>query len=328
MSIIEKKKIDNANDFAEEFKDVTCMIAILTCFDLIYQNCSVKDVTEILDKVYQSFDRLIELHQCQKVARSIDAYHVVSGMPVKINDHAARILNLAIGFVYESQQVIVPKLNLPVVIRIAIHTGTVSAGLVGEAKFRYCVFGEGFDVPKRLLEMDGVQDQIIVTNATKQSVSKSSWDSFDFTNLGYKQVRKNHATCTYRLNKNEKKTIWDIIQQPKESKLRRQFHGALPTPLLILLSFLEEGKSQDGYDKLNQNHIKSWSKIDRQQQLQKISISLMKKNSLPSNFLYHTRGRKFNKTWKRATTISQDSGFSIESNRSLDSVDSIACLIM
>uniref|UniRef100_A0A914D5I7 Guanylate cyclase domain-containing protein n=1 Tax=Acrobeloides nanus TaxID=290746 RepID=A0A914D5I7_9BILA len=305
MSIIEKKKIDNANDFAEEFKDVTCMIAILTCFDLIYQNCSVKDVTEILDKVYQSFDRLIELHQCQKVARSIDAYHVVSGMPVKINDHAARILNLAIGFVYESQQVIVPKLNLPVVIRIAIHTGTVSAGLVGEAKFRYCVFGEGFDVPKRLLEMDGVQDQIIVTNATKQSVSKSSWDSFDFTNLGYKQVRKNHATCTYRLNKNEKKTIWDIIQQPKE-----------------------EGKSQDGYDKLNQNHIKSWSKIDRQQQLQKISISLMKKNSLPSNFLYHTRGRKFNKTWKRATTISQDSGFSIESNRSLDSVDSIACLIM
>lgn len=62
-------------------------------------------------------------------------------------------------------------------IRIAIHTGPVSAGLVGEAKFRYCVFGEGFDVPKRLLEMDGVQDQIIVTNATKQyeySVSKSS----------------------------------------------------------------------------------------------------------------------------------------------------------
>lgn len=48
----------------------------------------------------------------------MDSYYVICGAPIQIADHADRILNLAIGFLSESNQILVPNLNLPIKVRI------------------------------------------------------------------------------------------------------------------------------------------------------------------------------------------------------------------
>lgn len=46
----------------------------------------------------------------------MDSYFIISGVPNKQVDHTNRMFNLALGMMMEAKQLIVPKLNLPVLV--------------------------------------------------------------------------------------------------------------------------------------------------------------------------------------------------------------------
>lgn len=56
---------------------------------------------------------------------------VASGVPTQRIDHSVRILNMAIRMQMEVKSVIRPGTDIPLELRIGIHTGPVSAGVVG-----------------------------------------------------------------------------------------------------------------------------------------------------------------------------------------------------
>jgi hypothetical protein len=97
------------------------MIANVAFFDVILNNCIAKEVFHLVTDLFKIFDRLVDLHKCYKVASMMESYFIISNVPTKDEGHAARILNLAIGFLMESKKIIVPTLNIPIMVNYYMY---------------------------------------------------------------------------------------------------------------------------------------------------------------------------------------------------------------
>lgn len=167
---------------------------------------------------------------------------VVGGVPQASQLHCESILNLALGMVFEGKQVKVPGMNLPVRVRIAVHTGPVVAGIVSHKKprlasremaltehFRYCVLGQTVVVAKTALNQS-MPGKILVTNAVRtlvyphstfenngdgfRMVTKHLKSIFVFTSAGFLEAGT-HKILTHYLEKNEQASAWDLIHEQK-----------------------------------------------------------------------------------------------------------------
>ncbi|KAI6175859.1 Guanylate cyclase [Aphelenchoides bicaudatus] len=192
-----------------DFKSVTCLYADLPYFNVMIRECSPQGVFLVINELFRRFDRLIKMHSCFKLHTKPDSYIVVSGAPDYQIESVDQILNLALGMIFEAQQVVVPRLNLPVVVRIGINTGHAIGGLIETNMPRYAVFSNIIEFSQKLMQQTE-PSTIIISNTTKLLASKSSRNDFVFTTNGYVKMGSNQATCTFFLESNAKKTLLEI----------------------------------------------------------------------------------------------------------------------
>jgi hypothetical protein len=102
-------------------------------FTVICAQCTPYDVVTLLNDLYLRFDRLVGLHDVYKVfdcnaplyllrfdvkVETIgDAYMIVGGVPNLCENHAERVLNVAIGMLMESKSVLSPITQRPIRVR-------------------------------------------------------------------------------------------------------------------------------------------------------------------------------------------------------------------
>lgn len=56
---------------------------------------------------------------------------IAGGVPFFIENHSEKVLNTSIGMLMESKLVLSPITQMPIRIRIGVHSGAVTAGVVG-----------------------------------------------------------------------------------------------------------------------------------------------------------------------------------------------------
>ncbi|KAL0969980.1 hypothetical protein UPYG_G00235520 [Umbra pygmaea] len=151
----------------EYFDNVTLYFSDIVGFTTISANSEPIEVVDLLNDLYTLFDAIIGNHDVYKVETIGDAYMVASGLPVANgNRHAAEIANMALDILSAVGTFKMRHMpEVPVRIRIGLHSGPCVAGVVGLTMPRYCLFGDTVTTASRM-ESTGVPYRIHVHNST------------------------------------------------------------------------------------------------------------------------------------------------------------------
>ncbi|KAL3990828.1 Adenylate and Guanylate cyclase catalytic domain family protein [Acanthocheilonema viteae] len=201
-----------------EYAEATLLFSDIVKFTKICATCAPYDVFNMLNDLYTKFDHIAKINDVYKVETIGDAYIVSSGVPTQCIDHSERILNMAIGMQMEVNSVKRSGTDTPLEIRIGVHTGPVFAGVVGIKMPRYCLFGKTV-LATRKLESHGVPRRIHVSEMAKNSALQTN-NLLEFVDRGIIEIEGVGQIRTYFLEKNGRKTVWDIcarMRQPGQS---------------------------------------------------------------------------------------------------------------
>ncbi len=183
---------------AERFDDVTVLFADIVDFTPFSANVSPEELVSLLNDVFSLFDQLAEKHGLEKIKTIGDAYMAVGGLPTPVENHATAVANMALDMRYEMNRRFGGKLQ----VRIGLHTGPVVAGVIGQKKFIYDLWGDTVNTASRM-ESHGLAGCIQVTETTYQRLK----EDYLFENRGSVQVKGKGKLVTYLLV-GQKPLIW------------------------------------------------------------------------------------------------------------------------
>ncbi|ROK28157.1 Retinal guanylyl cyclase 2 [Anabarilius grahami] len=151
----------------EYFDQVTIYFSDIVGFTTISSLSDPIEVVDLLNDLYSLFDAVLGSHDVYKVETIGDAYMVASGLPKKNgNKHAAEIANMSLNILSSVGSFKMRHMpEVPVRIRIGIHSGPCVAGVVGLTMPRYCLFGDTVNTASRM-ESTGLPYRIHVNIST------------------------------------------------------------------------------------------------------------------------------------------------------------------
>ena len=177
---------------ADRFDDATVLFADLVGFTSTSAHHAPEHVVAFLNRVFASFDALIEKYGVEKIKTIGDAYMVASGVPVARPDHASAVANLALDMLVAAQSI--QPLDGQVQLRIGISSGPVVAGVIGHKRFGYDLWGDTVNVASRM-EAFGVPGRIQVSEETFRRLA----DRYDFAARGEIEIKGLGPTPTWYL---------------------------------------------------------------------------------------------------------------------------------
>ena len=107
----------------------------------------------------------------EKIQTVGDGYLAACGLPVPEADHAIRCVRAGkkmIHFLNERNEANAIKWN----VRIGIHSGPISAGVIGKKKFAYDIFGDAINTASRI-ESNGEAGRINVSAYTYDLIKET-----------------------------------------------------------------------------------------------------------------------------------------------------------
>ena len=153
VSVAEQLKDPGHGTIAERFDDASILFADIAGYTERASEMTPTDLVRFLDRVYTTFDRLVDRHGLEKIKTTGDAYMVVSGVPTPRADHVEALAALALDMQRAVADLRDPR-GTPVPMRMGIAAGPVVAGVVGARKFFYDVWGDAVNVASRMESTD------------------------------------------------------------------------------------------------------------------------------------------------------------------------------
>lgn len=155
---------DTPLPIADSFDESTVLFADIAGFTPLSSSLPAGEVVRLLDLLFSRFDDLCEARGMEKIKTIGDAYMAVAGVPTPVPDHAARAVALALDMQREAA-LVAPSWPEGLELRIGISSGPVVAGVIGNRKFAFDLWGDTVNTASRL-ESHGRTGLIHVADAT------------------------------------------------------------------------------------------------------------------------------------------------------------------
>jgi adenylate cyclase len=156
---------------ADYYSSVSVVFADIVNFTAMAEKMESREVVLFLDRIFGIMDQVADQFKLEKIKTIGDSYMAVGGLQAPDTNHIDQVIDFAI----QSQKRL--REHFPdVQVRFGIDTGPVVAGVIGNRKFIYDLWGDCVNTASRM-ESHGTPDQIQVTAKVVQQSKRHRFAS-------------------------------------------------------------------------------------------------------------------------------------------------------
>jgi class 3 adenylate cyclase len=169
VTIVQRLK-DGETVIADDHKEVSVVFADIVDFTDASSRLTPAEVVQTLNTVFSEFDAISDRYGAEKIKTIGDAYMVVVGAPKGRRNHPEVAVDLALAM-QKAAASLGGKTHFDVKLRIGVNSGPAVAGVIGQRKFVYDLWGDAVNVASR---MDSLSEpgMILITDATANLLSQ------------------------------------------------------------------------------------------------------------------------------------------------------------
>jgi adenylate cyclase len=178
---------------ADGFPAATVMFADIVGFTQIASRLEPVQIFALLNRLFSEFDNLAERHGLEKIKTIGDAYMVAGGLNQAEGDYCAAVADLAL----EMREVVAREPasdGQTLALRTGIASGPVVAGVVGNKKFIYDLWGDTVNLANRITT-ENQAGMIQVDERTYENLASR----YEFEPARTLDLKGKGATRVYRL---------------------------------------------------------------------------------------------------------------------------------
>lgn len=178
-----------------QYEKVSVLFADLEDFTNVSQGMGSDKLVEELNVTFNKFDEISEKHNLIKIKTIGDSYMAAGGIPEKNHSNPVDAVLAALEmtrFIDDKRSEKESKGEPYWKVRIGINTGYVTAGVVGQKRFSYDVWGETVNTAK-LIEIKSESGQVAVSRDTYDLIS----ELFDVKGGGEVEMKHKEAIERY-----------------------------------------------------------------------------------------------------------------------------------
>jgi adenylate cyclase len=181
-----------------KYNFVTVLFSDIQGFTKIAEEMNPEILIDELDKFFFYFDSVVEKYGIEKIKTIGDAYMCAGGIPEKNRTNPVEVILAALdmmAYMHKLKDTSELEGMKNWDIRIGIHTGTVIAGVVGQKKLSYDIWGDTVNTASRM-ESSGGAGKINISGTTHEFVK----DFFDCEFRGKMPVKYKGELEMYFVN--------------------------------------------------------------------------------------------------------------------------------
>jgi tetratricopeptide (TPR) repeat protein len=166
---LKKKK----GQIADNIDNASTVFIDLVGFTAYSKDKNASDVLKMLNSIFSRIDNLVNKNGLEKIKTIGDGYMAASGVPEYQSDHALRAANFAIDVKNELESFNLQN-GTNISARIGIESGPLVAGVIGEMKFIYDLWGDSVNTASRM-ESTGIPNKVHITENFKEELDKNNY---------------------------------------------------------------------------------------------------------------------------------------------------------
>lgn len=156
----------------KSYNSVSVLFTDFVGFTKFSQSLTADRLVQELDGCFSQFDEIVRRQNLEKLKTIGDSYMCAGGLPRSNHTHAVDVCLAALEILSFCMQTTALKASQDEEfwkIRIGIHSGPVTAGVIGNTKFAYDIWGDTVNTASRM-ESYGVADRINLSTDTYEKV--------------------------------------------------------------------------------------------------------------------------------------------------------------
>jgi adenylate cyclase len=182
---------------ARAYDEVTVVFADLVEFTKQAGTTDPPEIVAVLDDVFTRFDAIAERCGLEKIKTIGDAYMAVAGVPEPREDDVEVAAQMALAMRDEIAQMRWPSGD-QMSVRIGMATGPAVAGVIGQRKFAYDLWGDTVNTAARM-ESNGLPGEIQVSD----TIYRRLGDRYVFSDVHIVNLKgKGPTAARFLLGKN------------------------------------------------------------------------------------------------------------------------------
>ncbi|XP_002133012.2 adenylyl cyclase X E-like isoform X1 [Drosophila pseudoobscura] len=153
--------------------EVTVLYADVVNYTHLTTTVNVEKLVRLLHDLFVRFDLAATQFEVQRIKFLGDCYYCVAGLTPPSPDHAKSCVGLGLSMISHIQEVR-REHEVPINMRIGVHSGSVIAGVIGEAKLQYDIWGTDVTIANHL-ESTGTPGFVHVSASTLKELEPSEY---------------------------------------------------------------------------------------------------------------------------------------------------------